>query len=328
MQVYITAPDMMAPQLKFYLPGYSISYYPESKQAKCIAVPSGPLPVLGVSNFKPANWSTYSPELAPVAQACREYAWRRLNLSDPWASLPGATGQDLGSGVAQGTATGSKITLPDTGAAASAPAAALQQAAVHKFAGVVSLAGQPLNILIMQRTRNRMFTNLRYIQHALSQSFPGCQQRLFWGNETFQETIRLFYWADVVLGFHGAGSINCLYSRTGTLHIELSLTTRPRGHELFRTNDRVTLAHQGLIWHVHTLRLEPSVLTPQVLAKYKQYPEARKDYYLHYGVVRVRIVPEDMRNIMETIRGWLQWRGVPRGRLQEKSTWVGGKVES
>lgn len=97
-----------------------------------------------------------------------------------------------------------------------------------------SLADHPLapkpSILLIQRAEGseRYFQDfpdtLLYFQHR----FPAADVAVYWGNESFPATARLFAAADVVVGYHGAGLANSLFLRKGALVIEVTTTLQYR----------------------------------------------------------------------------------------------------
>ena len=49
----------------------------------------------------------------------------------------------------------------------------------------------------------------------------GAEPTIFTGNESAAETAFIFYHADVIIGYHGAGAVNGLFSGEGARFIEV-----------------------------------------------------------------------------------------------------------
>jgi hypothetical protein len=78
--------------------------------------------------------------------------------------------------------------------------------------------------LYIERRRSRALqSNVRqYFQQYVQNHLPQLSFITYHGNESFQETIRLFANAAVVFGFHGAGHANSIFSPDGCIVVELT----------------------------------------------------------------------------------------------------------
>ena len=72
------------------------------------------------------------------------------------------------------------------------------------------------NILIIYRLESRSFAApYPHLAHLFSSY--GYHVRPYFGNESFLETFELYSSSDIIVGFHGAGHINLVFSRPGTI---------------------------------------------------------------------------------------------------------------
>lgn len=74
----------------------------------------------------------------------------------------------------------------------------------------------------------------------LRKSFPVLPLRVFYGNESLKETASMFSKAKVVVGPHGAGLVNTIFTQDDAFVVEITREDRP-GH-VWRTNIEVPLA--------------------------------------------------------------------------------------
>jgi hypothetical protein len=80
------------------------------------------------------------------------------------------------------------------------------------------------SVVLIKRTRNRYFTQQSDIEHTVSNLTAkyGLRYELFADDPTPspQQTMLMFYRARVIVGPHGAGLSNMIFSRPGTVIIE------------------------------------------------------------------------------------------------------------
>ena len=94
------------------------------------------------------------------------------------------------------------------------------------------LISSPLNIscdnrcttivLICRLQHSRIFLDGEELISALGSEFGAERIRVYYGNESLEETVHIFNSACAVVGYHGAGSMNLVFSCPGTLHLELT----------------------------------------------------------------------------------------------------------
>ena len=102
-------------------------------------------------------------------------------------------------------------------------------------------------ILFIHRSKNRIVSNSDAIIQAINDAVSSTQLHgqlrttIFYGNETFTDTVLLFQQAAVVVAFHGAGLINTIYCPSDAVIVELSITpskSDPKSNstEIWRSN--------------------------------------------------------------------------------------------
>ena len=101
--------------------------------------------------------------------------------------------------------------LPPTGRAAAAADGA-----------PATLPPPPRRILFIRRDGTRKLNNASALFRQLASHLPHYELAIFYGNETVAETVCAFASAAAVVGVHGAGLANTIYSRPGTVVVELS----------------------------------------------------------------------------------------------------------
>lgn len=101
-------------------------------------------------------------------------------------------------------------------------------------------------ILILQRAKTRRFTGASQVD-LLSKSLSkfGVPVRFYYGNESFTRTVALFEGSDIVIGYHGAGSINTMFCRPWSLNIEITTFSDTNHARVWRTNER--LVREGTV---------------------------------------------------------------------------------
>ena len=102
-------------------------------------------------------------------------------------------------------------------------------------------------VLFIHRSKNRIVSNSDAIIQAINDAVSSTQLHgqlrttIFYGNETFTDTVLLFQQAAVVVAFHGAGLINTIYCPSDAVIVELSITpskSDPKSNstEIWRSN--------------------------------------------------------------------------------------------
>lgn len=157
-----------------------------------------------------------------------------------------------------------------------------------------------MQIVAINRTGSRSILNMPYFLAAL-RSIRGANVRVYQGNEGIREAVQLFAPADVVIGFHGAGFINCMWSKAGSLALEISALQDWNGTKKWRTNRRVATHHgRGLRWVTYWLRLQ-SIIGQQNITEQAYNDVQDKDHWLKANA-RASIETWDMINIVDMIK--------------------------
>ena len=98
-------------------------------------------------------------------------------------------------------------------------------------------------ILFIHRSEIRVLSNsdalIQAINDAVSstQLHGQLQTTIFYGNETFTDTMLLFQQAAVVVAFHGAGLVNTIYCSNDAVIVELSIAAEPQLDRKPKDND-------------------------------------------------------------------------------------------
>ena len=79
------------------------------------------------------------------------------------------------------------------------------------------------SILWIQRNKTRHIPNSGKLIRRLRLKFPHLQLVKYHGNEPAEVVVQKFYMADIVVGFHGAGLVNTVYCKEGTLVVEFTV---------------------------------------------------------------------------------------------------------
>ena len=106
----------------------------------------------------------------------------------------------------------------------------------------------------------------RHFQSYLAKSYLKNNVAIdfFYGNESVTETIVKFSTADIVFGFHGAGSVNVLFSPKSTLLvIEATVFTNPNEEGIWRSNaGAIKNLKTDMRWVVYCDKLPAEELPP------------------------------------------------------------------
>lgn len=119
-----------------------------------------------------------------------------------------------------------------------------------------------VSILVLRQTTRR-FIRGRHVMQMLQDLTPGRRWMAYMGVESVYETLRMFGGSDTVVGYHGAGLINSIFSRAERPHVH-ELTTFCDLESKRRWRAYLGYAAQrwnpGIITSVQALRLEPLLL--------------------------------------------------------------------
>lgn len=79
------------------------------------------------------------------------------------------------------------------------------------------------SILWIQRNQTRRIINSGRLIKSLKKKFPHLRLIKYHGDEPADIVVKKFYTADIVVGFHGAGLVNTIYCKEGTLVVEFTV---------------------------------------------------------------------------------------------------------
>lgn len=112
-------------------------------------------------------------------------------------------------------------------------------------------------VTVLQRHgRGRAFANMEGIVAALRSAFPTFHVQVFHGNETAAQTMAVFSQSKVVVGYHGAGLANVLFSPPGTVVLEYTSLADVDSTALWRSNANLTRLHPNLTWIQHAVDID------------------------------------------------------------------------
>ena len=112
------------------------------------------------------------------------------------------------------------------------------------------------SIAFIQRHGSRVFDNVNDIIAALHLAFPDWHVQIFHGNETAAQTMAMFAQSKVVIGYHGAGLANALFSPAGTIVLEFTTMKDVDSMALWRTNAAIERIHSNMTWIQHAVDLD------------------------------------------------------------------------
>jgi len=119
------------------------------------------------------------------------------------------------------------------------------------------IAEKPMHIVIIHRScsHTRCFPDITTIFNRFTKelNMPGV---LYYGNESFTETVEIFANARVVVGYHGAGFANTIFSPWDTIVLEYTTFHDMNGTRLWRTNVKIAQIHGGLTWLRHGIDMD------------------------------------------------------------------------
>ena len=112
-------------------------------------------------------------------------------------------------------------------------------------------------ITILQRHgRGRAFANLDDILEAFRSAFPKWRVQVFHGNETVVQTMAAFSQSKVIVGYHGAGLVNALFSPPGAVVLEFTTMRDVNTTALWRSNAGLATIHPKLKWIQHAVDVD------------------------------------------------------------------------
>jgi hypothetical protein len=81
--------------------------------------------------------------------------------------------------------------------------------------------------------------------------------KIYYGNESFAETVQIFAQSRVVVGYHGAGLANTLFCSSGTIVLEYTTFHDMNATKLWRSNEKgIAGKHGHLKWLKHTIDVD------------------------------------------------------------------------
>ena len=223
--------------------------------------------------------------------------WREVHASQAWSAFQ----QSMHRGLARSEAGGTY------------PRAARHRhsssAAIHGHLPPIGSAG---TITFVQRHgRSRVFANAGDILAALHAAFPDWHVQIFHGNETVVQTMAMFAQSNVVIGYHGAGLANALFSPAGTIVLEFTTMKDVDSIALWRTNAVIGKVHPNLTWIQHAVDLDRLDNGSDGAAKFVDAVRVTPDRdHLIKDVRFVRVSPGVLFNAMKRLEQEVNNRGM------------------
>ena len=105
--------------------------------------------------------------------------------------------------------------------------------------------------IIQRHGKTRNFLNMQDILQAFQSEFPDLRIRVYHGNETALETMKMFAGSRVVVGYHGAGLANALFCPKGTVVLEYTTFKNVTGKSFWRSNEAIATKNNDIKWILH-----------------------------------------------------------------------------
>jgi hypothetical protein len=119
-----------------------------------------------------------------------------------------------------------------------------------------ALGPPPFHVTIIHRTwQSRRFTNLDNMILQFSKGLD-MSTKVYYGNESFNETVKLFAGSKVVVGYHGAGLVNTLFCPPDAIVLEYTTFRNMNATRMWRSNEGIAKLHDPLRWLKHTIDID------------------------------------------------------------------------
>jgi hypothetical protein len=124
------------------------------------------------------------------------------------------------------------------------------------------------SVLYIKRQDRRQLTNIESLWRGIIKIFPHLRGEIFWGTENLQETIKKFYEADIVIGFHGAGLVNVMFCKSNVLVVEISMLMHDVPDDgksqlelkhIWRSNIVIGMLHGQLHWITFAMQVDNKI---------------------------------------------------------------------
>ncbi len=127
---------------------------------------------------------------------------------------------------------------------------------VDVVSSIKSTASKAKITVIQRQGRGRAFANLDEILTAFKSAFPTWDVQVFHGTESVAQTMGIFSQSRVIVGYHGAGLANALFTPLGTVVLEYTTMSDINSTTLWRSNAGLAKMHPDLTWIQHAVDVD------------------------------------------------------------------------
>lgn len=145
---------------------------------------------------------------------------------------------------------------------------------------------------------NRCFRDVHHILGEFTKEvhLPG---KIYFGNESFEDTVKIFANSRIVVGFHGAGFINTLFSPPGTVVLEYTTFLDMNATQFWRSNEAIVgTIHGELNWIRHTIDVD-RLTSLEILAN-----SSDKSHYIKH-IQYINITGSELHNSIKRAKAAL-----------------------
>lgn len=165
--------------------------------------------------------------------------------------------------------------------------------------------------LIQRHGQSRVFANADDILEALHAEFPSWHIQVYHGNETATQTMALFAPSKIIIGYHGAGLANALFSPAGTIVLEFTTMKDIGSRALWRTNAVIERIHPNLTWIQHAVDLDHLDNGPGSAGTFLDAVRSSPDRdHLIKNIKRIFISPSVLLNAISRVKKEMAAQGV------------------
>ena len=180
-------------------------------------------------------------------------------------------------------------------------------------------------LLIRRQSDERAFGNFDAVRAGIQRRVPEAVISTYWGNESLADTAALFNGNGAVIGYHGAGLVNTLFSTERSLVVEVTTTFNtiasgrwaPAGADstilaasgsptkLWRTNDALATCNQ-MRWQSYLVPHRQLGFSDTTLDNLQREKVGGRHVDLLRRAPAVTLTKPDLDHIASVIRDWFE----------------------